>query len=976
LKTLQINLFGRFEVFTDGVPMRRLRTHRGNHLLALMALRLGRPIDRSFLAATIWPDSDHSDALYSLRRTLTDLRQALGSAGSAILSPSTSSVQLDVTQTEVDLAEFEAAIKLGDEASVARAAELFRGPLLEEWRFDWLEIERSVRERELVEALIKLSDAAEQRGDSQIASNLLRNLSILEPHDEAVFRRLMSNLVRSGNSASAQKAYDDFRKRLLRNLDIHPSEQTQELARTLLASPVKSTDSSRFVGGNLPSPTNALIGRRSELVEAVGQLCQRNLVTLIGPGGVGKTRLAFDIAREASEKLQLPAIAVDLLAVRDADHLLDGLAAAARSVDPDPAASPVGVVGRLTNTKALVLLDNCEHLIEPVKRLVKDLLEGGGIKVLATSQLRLDLPREAVIRISPLPVPSFDDLSLDEARSNDAVRLLAQCIAKAKGSFDLDDRNIRAVCRICRILEGVPLALELAATRTRLLTLDQVANLLEDRFKLLRTTERSIEERHRTLQATMDWSYGLLSDPERELLQTASVFAGYWTAESVTKVHEKLDAYEALDVLERLVDRSLVVADAGSEQPRFRLLDSVRQFAAEKLAERGERTSAKDRHLRWFTELAEMAEPHYPGAQQREWKDRIASEYENIPAAFAWAKTSLERTEYALRIAGTLLRYWWNRGELPLGRETVARVLEYPGATSFPVPYARVIYVQGALAWSQGDNLEAVELQHKALAIFNEHGETARAAGALRNLCQSSRNLGRSEDARRYGTQALELYQSVGNTTMAAYVLTDLAIAALDESRLDQCSAYFEQAAEYARAENLEPLEALALMNWAGVMVHQKNYAPAEKAYMRAEVIYERLENRILLTMTRNNMASMKAERGDIAGAKALVPPMFETFTELGEKRGLMICLETSSTIAMLAKEYSLSALLLGRVDFLREDLNIPRAGPGVGEHDEQVQTLVANLGEAEYRSLSDEGRATETKEMIRVACEWLENPS
>ena len=311
-----------------------------------------------------------------------------------------------------------------------------------------------------------------------------------------------------------------------------------------------------------------------------------------------------------------------------------------------------------------------------------------------------------------------------------------------------------------------------------------------------------------------------------------------------------------------------------------------------------------------------------------------------------------------------------------MGRESVVRVIEYPGAATFPVPYARVLYTLGALAWSQGDNLEAVELQQRALAIFNEHGETERAAGALRNLCQSSRNLGRSEEARLYGTQSLDLYQSVGNKTMAAYVLTDLAIAALDELLFDQSVAYFQQAVEFAQAENLEPLEALALMNMGGVMVHRKDYASAEKAFMRAEVIYERLDSRILLTMTRNNIASMKAERGDIAGAKALVPPMFETFTELGEKRGLMICLETTSNIALLAQEYSLSARLLGRVDRLREDLNLPRAGPGVSENEQQVQTLVANLGEAEYRSLTDQGRATETKEMIRVACEWLELPS
>ncbi len=953
--------------------MRKLRTHRGNAILAILALRLGKPVDRSHLAATIWPDSEPSDGMYSLRRTLTDLRQALGGASVAIQSPTPSTVQLDPDLVWVDLAEFDQLIRSVQDTSLSDAVSLYRAPLLAEWRFEWVTLERAIRERNLLEALLRQSDRAEERGDNAAAAEALRLLSTIDPHDESIFRRLLNNLVKAGNLSGAQKAFEDFKRRLRQDLDILPSEQTTNLVRELLSSTPKAFDHSRFVGGNLPLPNTPLVGRRREFAEALQALEDGRMVTLVGSGGVGKTRLSIEIMRDVAASQHQRAVAVDLLSVRDPERLYEAFAVAARSIDPDTQASPGQIVERLAEANVLVLLDNCEHILEPVRVLAKNLLDTcPGIRILATSQASVGLSEEKIIRIEPMPVPDFLDPTLEQVAQNDAVRLMVQYITKAKGGFELSARNFKVVYRICQTLEGVPLALELAATRTRLLSLEQVANLLEDRFRLLRTTEKGIEERHRTLIATMDWSYSLLSDQEKELLQTASVFAGFWTSESAAKVHGNLDSYEVLEVLERLVDRSLVLSDPREDFPRFRLLDSVRQYASDRLAEVGSIDETRDRHLKWFTELCELAEIHMPGGNQRQWVERITSEYENIPAAFSWAKGAKYRTSYALRMSGSLMRYWWIQGLMTAGRETALRSIELPGAKDYPIPYAKTLYTLGALAWSQGDNSECDAYQLQALKIFEENQDLRGAAGALRNLSQSARNQGRTSDAIQFGKRALSAYQAINEEVLAANTLVDMALAAYDLMLFEEAKCYLHQAITYANSQGILPIEAVALLNLGSVCQSQGLLLEAQVALERALNIYDQVGGLILSTMTRNGLAVIRAELGDVQHGKSLLSTSFDTFKELGEKKGVCLTLESAAFVAYMAEEYELSASWLGTTDQMREALNVPRSPAETPEYIKQVETLKAKLEPMQYDRLYRIGYQADPADQVEIANRWL----
>lgn len=973
VKPLTIRLFGHFEALVEGEPLRKLRTHRGNAVLAMLALRRGRSVDRSYLASAIWPDSETSDALYSLRRTLTDLRHALGIASTAIKSPSSSSLQLDLEVAWVDLVEFEASLKLGTDASIERAAEVYRGPLLSDWGYEWINPDRSIFDRMLLESLHARVSLAEIAGETGRAVELLRALSRIDPHDETVFLRLAKAHVRMGNVSGAQKAYEEFKRRLRHDLETAPSDTTQDAIREIFASTAIQSDPSRFVGGNLPLPTNRLIGRRKEFCEIVESLGQHRPVTLVGSGGVGKTRLALEVLRDLATGQSMQAIAVDLLAVRDPDQVYEAFAAATKAIDPDPNASPRTVALRLADSEATILLDNCEHLIEPIRRLVQELADHcPKLRILSTSQAPIGVAGEHVVRIVPMPVPDVDEISFEQAVECDAIALMAQCITKAKGTFQLNDRNFRSVCRICRTLDGVPLAIELAATRARLLSLDQIAGLLEDRFRLLRTNERGLDARHQTLEATMEWSYSLLSDDEKALLQTASAFVGHWTSESAAKVHVDLDSYQVLDVLERLVDRSLVIADPVGELPRFRLLDSVRQYAAQRLADRDELVTTRTKHLKWFTELAETAAQGFMGRDQRFWVERVEAEYENFLGAIAWAKRSRDRTGLALRLASSLMRFWWIQGKLTAGRETLARVLEFDGAEECRIPYARALYAHGALCWSQGDNKDADQDQTRALEIFRQEGDMEGAAGSLRNLSQVVRNLGRPEQAIEYGREAIAAYRQVGNGVFAANTLVDLGVAMYDQLKFEEARAYLEEAIEYGHTNGLTPLEAVALINLGGVFHSCRLFLEAKDAYERAQRLYETIGGRILSTMATISLGSIHAELGQVDLARSLVRTGLDTFLELGEKRGVCVTIDYTALIAVKAGEFELAAALFGAVDRRYVDIDAPRSPAERPTYEAALVSCKDALGNERFDDVYRAGAEAPLTEMVQKANAWL----
>ena len=416
---------------------------------------------------------------------------------------------------------------------------------------------------------------------------------------------------------------------------------------------------------NLPIQLTSFVGRKRELTEVKELLANTHLLTLTGPGGTGKTRLAHHLAAEmlALKQFANGVWLVELAPLAD-PTLVTQTMAATLGVREQPGRTILDALADYVRAKnILLILDNCEHLIEACAQLADNLLRAAQrLKILATSREALGIAGETAYRVPSLPIPNplqFHDL--DILAQNDCVHLFVDRAIAAYPSFRLKEKNAPAVADICRRLDGIPLAIELAAARTKVFPPEEIAARLDDRFKLLTGGSRTALERHQTLFALIEWSHNLLSEPERVLLRRLSVFAGGWTFEAAQEVCGEELGDDVLDLLTHLVDKSLVAVEAEMEAARYRLPETIRQYAREKLFESGESEQVRDRHLEFFLGFAETAEARLRGAEQLEWLNRVETEHDNLRTALAWSLES-GKSDRALRLSGALSYFWLLRG--------------------------------------------------------------------------------------------------------------------------------------------------------------------------------------------------------------------------------------------------------------------------------------------------------------------------
>src|SRR5829696_2809070 len=459
---------------------------------------------------------------------------------------------------------------------------------------------------------------------------------------------------------------------------------------------------------NLPLELSSFVGREKELAEVKRLLENNRLLTLTGSGGCGKTRLALAVASELVEAFEDGVWLVDLAPLADP------------ALVPQAVASTLGVreqSGRilteilyayLRSKKVLLVLDNCEHLIEACAKLSEVLLRScPQLRVLATSREALGITGEVTWLVPSLTLPDLRHLPAFESLPRyESARLFLERTAAVKPTFVLTEQNAGAVAQICYRLDGIPLAIELAAARTKVLSVEQVADRLDDTFKLLSAGGRTAVPRQRTLHATMDWSHELLPEEERTLFRRLSVFAGGFTLEAVESVcaGEDLTRDEVLELLSHLVDKSLVMVREESGEARYRLLETVRQYGWEKLSESGEEEQVRERHAGHYLTLAEEAEPELKGEGQVAWLKRFEREHDNLRAAMRWLLDRGE-SEKAVRLGWALWLFWWIRGHFAEGRRSMERALTTGGSAAMP-PSARAkaLFVAGTMACGQGDN--------------------------------------------------------------------------------------------------------------------------------------------------------------------------------------------------------------------------------------------------------------------------------
>ncbi|MFI0444419.1 BTAD domain-containing putative transcriptional regulator [Actinomadura sp. 6N118] len=660
---MQFGILGPVEVRRDGLPV-AVGGPRVRALLALLALDAGRLVPSERLIDGLYGEEPPSGAANALQSQVSRLRRGLGAA--ELVEGQATGYRLVVDPEDVDVHRFgrlvkegRAALKAGAHAAAAEllweALGLWRGPALADLTAPFA-AGQAARLEEL------RITAAEDRAEAELALGeytivpLLQEIVAGHPLRERTRGLLMRALYGSGRQAEALAVYEDVRELLAEELGADPSAELAEVHLAILRGDVAQAPAVRTA---LPAQLTTFVGREEELARVGKLLGEGRLVTLLGPGGTGKTRLAIEAgAREHGEVCfvdlssavngaELPQALLGALGVRE-----HGLQATVPEQRPEPAERLVAAV---SDRRLLLILDNCEQVIEDAARLTHRLLTAApGLRVLVTSREVLGVTGESILPLQPLGLPAAG-AELEDALGSPALLLFGDRAAAVRPGFAITTANLDAVLRICTALDGLPLAIELAAARLRSLPVEEIAARLDDRFRLLSRGNRTAAPRHQTLRAVVEWSWDLLEEDERELARRLTVFAGGFTLESAARICGP-SLYEVDDLLAELTDKSLVQSDGG----RYRMLETVRAFCAERLAEAGEEDDLRRAHAAYFLDLAEQAEPELRGADQLDWMERLAAEGDNLHVALRWAVRA--EPPIAMQFIGALSWYWWLRG--------------------------------------------------------------------------------------------------------------------------------------------------------------------------------------------------------------------------------------------------------------------------------------------------------------------------
>ncbi|MEU7787261.1 BTAD domain-containing putative transcriptional regulator [Amycolatopsis sp. NPDC049159] len=717
---MQIGILGPFEVRTDDGALADVPGARLRGLLAALALDPGHVVPKATLVDWIWGEHPPADAANALQRLVSRLRKALPE-GSVDGQPT--GYRLLLGPDDVDAVRFERLA--GEPGRLREALELWRGPAMQDVDLpESAALEAAVTRLEALRltAVEEYFDAELNLGHGAKVVTELTDLVAANPMRERLVAALMRALVASGRDSEALLLYQRTKDALADSLGVDPSPELSALHVALLRGELARPEADRKT--NLRAELTSYVGKDAD-VTAVSELSSgHRLTTVIGPGGSGKTRLATETARHLLGDLPDGAWVVELAAIgADGDvaqatlgalKLRDALLGEAPDAEPTDR-----VIAALRERSMLLVLDNCEHVIESAAAFAHRVLgECRRLRILATSREPLGITGEALWQLAPLvlPAPDADPAEIEAAP---AVRLLRDRAGAVRKELATDDTALPTLARVCRALDGMPLAIELAAARLRTMSLDQLAHRLDDRFRLLTGGSRTALPRHRTLRAVIDWSWELLTDAERVVLRRLSVFAGGASLEAAERVcgGDVVEEWEVLELLTALTEKSLVVVSERDGAQRYRMLGTIKEYAEQRLAEAEETTWARHAHLAYFTELAETAKPHLRGGEQLDWLAKLEAEHENIAAAMRGALAAAE-AEPAMRLAAGAAWYWWLGGHRAEGNELVLAATAVPG--DVPDELRGVVYsfvVQFVTSGQQSDESQAVDWIRKAYEI-------------------------------------------------------------------------------------------------------------------------------------------------------------------------------------------------------------------------------------------------------------------
>jgi predicted ATPase/DNA-binding SARP family transcriptional activator len=940
---LRVELFGGFRLYRDGAPVRDFTLRKAQLLLAFLLLHRHRPHPRSMLAGLLWGETAEPQAkshlrklLYVLRRTLEGPRGRFGSyfltEGETIRFNSSSAFSCDVDDFNEACHAAQVGAPEKKTQELGRALAQYQGPLLAGFYDDWVLIEQDHFKDAYVHTLRLLIRHLQSLGDYRRAIEWSQKALRENALQEELHRTLMECYVALGDRASALAQYRELESLLNNELGIHPLPETRALLKQVLepSAPSVRLAVASPTQHNLPLPLTRFVGRRSEIGEIKSLLRENRLLTLTGAGGSGKTRLALRVAHELLSEYADGVWFADLSSETKSE-LLGPAIAQALGIQDSQELSPQALLAKyLKPRRLLLILDNCEHLVKGCAALAQSLLQScPTLTIMTTSREVLGVLGERV-----WIVPSLSD--------EDAIELFQQRVIAASSPFD--QANARSVItRICRRLEGLPLAIELAAGRAKVLSLGQIAERLHDALSLLSPENAMVSpDHHRTMRAALDWSYRLLTEAEQALLRRLAVFAGDFSLSSATALGADVDWQESeiLNALHHLVNKSLVSVLYSDYQVRYRLNEIIRQYGQEKLRMSGELPEISRRHLDFFLGLAERTERELTGPHQALWLDRLEQEHDNLCAALDWGLTQEAMQERSLRLAGALSRFWLMRRDLREARERLSRVLERAPQLGTTSLYARVLRAAGKVAQLQKDWKAATDHFEAALTVYRQKNDEQGMAAALHNLgVIAAEWQTHPERARALLQEALSLARNLGDAQGIAAGLAALGTLALKRGDYGQAQRLFEESLGRSR-ERGDQREVAAMLNNLGVVAQTLGQlVKARHLFEESLAIRHQLKSPRDIALALQNLGGLSLTQGDYIASRTYYEEHLRLVESAQDSRGIAVALSGLGSIAGARGEAAEAGEYFHRVLTLQEQQGLAL---------ESVRTL-RNLGDVAY---------------------------
>jgi predicted ATPase/DNA-binding SARP family transcriptional activator len=923
---LRIWLLGGFRVRVGlrDIDPAAWRLRKARSLVKLLALSPGGRLHREQVLEFLWPHLNPDAASNNFRKILHVVRRTLEPAGTGE-SARYCRVHDDVVSLAapgavwIDVDAFAAAAAAarggGDPAAYRAALDLYAGDLLPEDQYEeWSAGRRESLHQEWLALLADLAAVYESQRDEVRAIETLRLLVARDAGREDAHRSLMRLYALTGQRQQALRQYQALRESLSREFEAEPDEASRRLYEDIQAGRFPQPGSPgvraahpavdfRATGRtNLPLQLTSFVGRARELAELRNSLIDNRQLTLTGAGGVGKTRLALEVAARLLQDFPDGVWLADLSVVADPAFVPQAVAGVV-NVREESGRLVSAVLGDYFLAKhALLLLDNCEHVAATCAQLAEQLLRRcPDLHVLATSREVLGVQGELVHRVSSLSSPDTRrSCPLGELRGFEAVQLFVDRAALSRPGFELTEENAPMVGLICAHLDGIPLAIELAAARLKSLPVDAIAARLDRRFRLLSGGTRTALSRHQTLRAAMEWSYDLLSEPERSLLRALSVFGGGFTIEAAQALgaSDQTDEMDVLELLGRLVDKSMVQLETAAGSARYRLLETVREFVRVKLAESGAADAARRRHAVFFLGLAERAEPELRGPRQASWLDRLEAEHDNFWVALEWS-LGQPSDDTGLSLAASLAGYWHGRGYLTEGREWLERALRL-GSAAGPA-YAKVLEGAARLAFAQDDFGRAIAIMDEAVPLARARGDAQRLMLSLAWLGHAVWHRGDRSRGVALCAESQALARSSAPGWATAVALAEVATVAQHEGERERAIPLLEKSLAVFRAAG-DTAGIAQCLQWLGVeAANQGEYGKAAALMQEALELQRHLGRKPAVATSLVRLGRIALFRGQPGEAIRLLEAGVALSEELGKTWDSPYHRKSSLGLALLA---------------------------------------------------------------------------